>query len=68
MDIKAKIYRDVDGDGVLMMVGKGTCSIYEPMAKDGKDLVHTDHITLAFENFRVQLDRKDFLKFERSVK
>jgi len=62
MKIKTKIYKDISGDGKLHFVGKGECVAYEPEIK-GKSSVVGPHITLSFGDYRLHLDKVDFMKF-----
>lgn len=60
MKIKSKIYKSEQG--TLHLVGQGECVCFDP--KIVKKSKYVDpHITIAIGDFRLHLDKSDFLKF-----
>jgi len=66
VQVKTKIYEH-HGDGVLDFIDSGMCDIYEPEIKKGSIDIITPHVTIAIGNYRLHLNRDDFLKFAKRV-
>jgi len=51
----------------LDFIDSGMCDIYEPEIKKGSIDIITPHVTIAIGNYRLHLNRDDFLKFAKRV-